>query len=107
MNTSILIYDNSKFQMSVKRDAVGYITEGIVIGDTCQQDQALLLMSHPGEWKENPIIGVGIQDFINDDSNVEELHYLIERQFKMCGFVINSLSGASASTTEIIAERND
>lgn len=107
MALGILIQDNGELAIEPKRNSLGYITEGILIGDTLLQDQTLLLKSYPGEWKENPLIGVGMRDFMNDDADVEELHYRIERQFKMCGFVINSLSGKTTATTAITATRNE
>lgn len=40
---------------------------GLVLGEICPQNQALLLRSHRGEFKENPALGVGISDMLLDD----------------------------------------
>lgn len=39
----------------------------LVAGDTTLQNQALILVSHKGEWKERPMVGCGIGDMANDD----------------------------------------
>lgn len=38
-----------------------------VIGDSTMQNQYLILSTHKGEWKENPFIGTGLEDMLNDD----------------------------------------
>ena len=39
----------------------------LAIGDTQPQQEYLLLASHPGDWKENPALGIGIEDATADD----------------------------------------
>jgi hypothetical protein len=51
-------------KFDVKRDSSGKIISGLVIGDTLNQNQGLLLVMQPGELKEFPTLGVGIQDFL-------------------------------------------
>ena len=41
------------------------------MGDTQAQEEYLVLMSQKGEWKEHPMVGVGIGDMVND----EDLRY--------------------------------
>lgn len=48
------------------RDASGKITAGLVVGDILRQNQALILLLHPGELKENPAVGCGIADMLLD-----------------------------------------
>lgn len=42
-------------------------THDLVVGDTTLQNQALILLSQKGEWKEKPLVGCGIEDMVNDD----------------------------------------
>lgn len=42
-------------------------THDLVLGDTTLQNQALILQSQKGEWKEHPMVGCGIGDMANDD----------------------------------------
>lgn len=60
MNGLRLIQDNSG-QVDLELTA-----EGMAVGDVTEQNQYLLLATHPGEWKEQPLIGVGIDDMVND-----------------------------------------
>ena len=39
----------------------------IAIGETQPQQEYLLLASHPGDWKEYPALGIGIEDALADD----------------------------------------
>lgn len=39
---------------------------GMAVGDVAEQNQWLLLVSHPGEWKEHPLVGVGIDGMLAD-----------------------------------------
>lgn len=53
-------------QIRVKRDVSGRITSGLVVGDILAQNQALIINAHKGEFKESPIVGVGISDMLLD-----------------------------------------
>ena len=39
---------------------------GMAVGEVTEQNQYLLLKTHAGEWKESPLVGVGIDDVVND-----------------------------------------
>lgn len=53
-------------QIRVERDASGRIAGGLVVGDILAQNQALIINAHKGEFKESPIVGVGISDMLLD-----------------------------------------
>lgn len=36
------------------------------IAETTAQNQTLILVAHKGEFKEHPMVGVGIADMVND-----------------------------------------
>jgi hypothetical protein len=57
-------------QMEVERDSSGLITQGLAIGDTLYQNQALILQTGKGEYKEHPTLGVDIAAMVNDDDLV-------------------------------------
>lgn len=62
----IVMYRGYEPEIRVERDQHGRILRGLVIGDVLRQNQALLLQLHPGELKENPVIGIGIGDMLLD-----------------------------------------
>lgn len=39
---------------------------GLALGEITPQNQALIVQCHKGEFKENPAIGVGIEDMLLD-----------------------------------------
>jgi hypothetical protein len=63
----ILLDNNYDLIIQVRRDAQGKISGGLSVGDVTYQNQALLLLAHKGEFKENPTAGVGITDMVNDN----------------------------------------
>nr|DAR27471.1 MAG TPA: Tail lysozyme [Caudoviricetes sp.] len=59
--------DTGDLQISSERDATGKIAQGLCIGETTYQNQALILQAFKGEFKEYPMLGVGISDLIGDN----------------------------------------
>lgn len=53
--------------VAAQRDATGMIAQGLEIGTTTFQNQALILQAFKGEFKEYPTLGVGISDILGDD----------------------------------------
>ena len=47
-------------------DEEGRIIEGLALGETLPQNQALILTLHQGELKEAPAVGCGISDMLLD-----------------------------------------
>lgn len=65
-------------------------TGDFTIGESKMQQQRLVLQSHKGEWKQHPLVGVGVESFLEDEE-VEELFAEIREQFKIDGHIIKSL----------------
>lgn len=63
----ILLNDAYDLQVEPLRDGTGKIVSGILVGDSLFQNQALILVCQPGEIKEEPLLGVGIEDMILDN----------------------------------------
>lgn len=61
MNALRLIQDESG---SVDLELAGGT---MAVGEVLEQNQYLLLITHQGEWKEFPLVGVGIGDIVNDN----------------------------------------
>ena len=53
--------------VAAQRDAAGMIAQGLEVGTTTFQNQALILQAAKGEFKEYPTLGVGISDILGDD----------------------------------------
>lgn len=54
-------------EISIVKDSNGLIEQGALFGDTVEQNKALILSCHPGEIKEYPDFGCGIENILNDN----------------------------------------
>ncbi|MBF1589929.1 MAG: hypothetical protein HXO19_02215 [Prevotella shahii] len=74
----------------VRRDEQGMITSGLQVGDTLQQNQALILALNKGELKERPSVGCGIADMLMDH---DPLYWrtLIREQLEMDRQRVNNI----------------
>lgn len=64
----ILLTDDFDLQLERVLDGDGKIMSGMRLGNVLYQNQALILLCHPGEVKEAPILGCGIEDFTLDNN---------------------------------------
>lgn len=74
-----------------------------VIGEAIEQQQALLLIAHQGEFKSTPEVGVGISDLLLGEELLEYRHK-IRNQYMMDGLKINSLELYEIGSLKIDAE---
>lgn len=82
-NIDIIITD----EYDIKTDATAH---DIVIGDVTLQNQALILVSQKGEWKEKPMVGCGL-DSITNDEDISSWKRLIREELARDGIKINKL----------------
>jgi hypothetical protein len=88
-----------------KYDTEGKIVSGLVIGDTLQQNKALILMSNPGEHKNAPTQGVGLADAgLSEGSNLIGFRHKIRSNFTQDGLVTKKLELYNLNNVEIEAE---
>ncbi len=73
------------------RDKDGLITQGVVLGNTLQQNKALILIAHPNDFKGNPTLGIGIGD-ITLSTDLLDYRHEIRRQFPLDGLKITELN---------------
>lgn len=72
------------------RDAEGKIISGFVVGDTLEQNKALILISNQGEVKLSPQIGIGVEGAILADDFLEYRHR-IRKHFAIDGLNVTKL----------------
>ncbi len=66
----ILLTNDFELDISTIRDAGGLIVSGLQIGNVTLQNQKLIINASKGEIKEDPLMGVGLNAFIDsEDSN--------------------------------------
>lgn len=62
----------------------------IAVGESTIQNQQLIIMSNAGEWKRTPTVGVGIEQYLDDDT-VDELFSAIRQQLTADGQKVKTL----------------
>jgi hypothetical protein len=60
-------------------------------GESTKQHQEILLLSNKGEVKQFPVIGVGLNSFLLEDAEPEELRHSIQEEFENDGMQIGKL----------------
>lgn len=86
-----IILDNYDIAVNITKDATGKITNGWVLGDVLNQNQAIILSIHQGELKEDPSRGVGIADMLLDDDPLQ-WRIRIREQLEMDGQTVESIT---------------
>lgn len=84
------------------RDSAGKIVSGLVIGDTLEQNKAIILIAHEGQLKGNPDVGVGIGD-IALSSDYLQYRHKIRAHFAKDGLVVETLDLYENKPIKIIA----
>ena len=62
----------------------------MAVDEVTEQNQYLLLKTHAGEWKEFPLVGVGIDDLVNDH-DLERWERTISEALEQDGQIIEKL----------------
>lgn len=82
----LLNEETGDLAINVKRDANGMITQGLVIDDTDYQNIQMVLLSNKGDFKGQPILGVGVMRYIKSVGRNDELRREIAVQLENIGF---------------------
>ena len=90
-------------KIEVVRDASGQIVSGLVIGATQPQNEASILIARKGEFKLNPLLGVGISDALLSE-NMLEFRHRIREHFAMDGLNVKALDFYNLQNFSIDAE---
>ncbi|WP_281233512.1 hypothetical protein [Flavobacterium gelatinilyticum] len=85
------------------RDAENKIVSGLVVGPTLEQNISLMLMTHQGELKFRPDLGVGIQD-IALSSDFLVFRHRIREHLKKDNLIVTQLDLFENKPFKIIAE---
>jgi predicted proteasome-type protease len=94
--TGIQLTDNANALQGVdllintSRGADGLIMSGITVANTMNQNQALILIANPGEFKKNPTIGVAIDELLLDNDFLRFRHR-IRVHFERDGLVVRNV----------------
>ncbi len=104
----IQLIDNSDtgilldLKVEVIRDADGKISQGLVIGNTMNQNKALILIANPGEFSFSPTLGVAIDELILDDDYLRFRHRIREH-FAKDGLIVKTIQLSKGKPLDIEA----
>ena len=90
-------------KIEVVRDENGKILSGLVFGQTQPKNEASILIARKGEFKLNPLLGVGLGDALLSE-NLLEFRHKIREQFAFDGLNIKHLDLYNLQNFSIDAE---
>lgn len=62
----------------------------LVIGPSSEQHQQLLLLSNKGDWRQFPMVGVGVREYLKDEDE-NSMVGEIKEQFEMDGMEVKDI----------------
>lgn len=89
----------------VTRDTQGFITSGLVADDIQKQNQAVIIDIQPGEIKEAPQIGVGIDSMLLSSDTLLYKHKIRE-QLEDDGYNVSHLEIEIAHDNKVDIQLN-
>ncbi len=78
-------------KITVVKDGDNKILSGLTIGNTLEQNKALILILEPGELKEYPTLGVGMNSALLNNDYLEMRH-IIRTQLMKDGLTVQELN---------------
>jgi hypothetical protein len=99
----LLDSETGDLEIRLQYDWRGKIISGLVVGDVTRQNQYLILVAQPGEFKEVPEVGVGLGN-ITLDNDLLAWRTKIRQQLESEGMIINILEFDAANELLIDAE---
>lgn len=76
------IATGADLKIHVKRDDSNQIEQGLMIGNTINQNQALMLIASPSDFKSSPTLGVSLMDLMLDEDYLAFRHRIREHFLK-------------------------
>lgn len=97
--------ETGDLDIKVKKNDTGLITDGLIMGDVHMQNQAIIIYMYPGEMKEKPTVGVGVNSVLLSNDTLLYKHKIRE-QLEADGFQINHLDITNDQNNKLNIEIN-
>lgn len=78
-----------------------------VVDESDQQHVQLIIITAVGEWKQFPLLGVGIEQFINAPASLQKLSKLIQLQLVSDNYKIKTLKVLGPTKIFVDGVRNN
>lgn len=95
-----LVFDyklNNELDLSVRRG-------DFVVDESTLQHQKMLLLAEKGEYKQNPLTGVGMVNYINNDANIVEYRHAVQDEFEADGMTVLEMNVHDYENVDIEAD---
>ncbi|NDW10953.1 hypothetical protein [Dysgonomonas sp. 520] len=87
MNNGILLDEETgDLSINIVRDAQGYIVSGLTVGNNDYQNIQLVVLSNKGDFREQPILGVGVERYLKSVGRANDLRREITVQLEAIGY---------------------
>jgi hypothetical protein len=73
-----------------------------VVGESTAQHQKFLLLAQKGDYRQYPSVGVGINNFINDD-DLADVGFIIQKEYELDGMKVKKLEVFSDGSVKVNA----
>lgn len=87
----ILLTNDNELEVLIVRNSSGLIVSGLQIGDVTRQNQKIIINASKGEIKEDPLMGVGAQLFVECEDK-SGFAREIRSQLQRDGQTVNSIT---------------
>lgn len=89
----------------IVRDQSGRIVNGLNVGATQPQNEALILASNAGEFKNSPTLGVGLSNAVlSDTADTLKYRHAVRRNYDLEGLSISQLDMFDLRKINIVAK---
>ena len=93
------------FDYIEKEDGDLLIRDGdFVVSESTVQHQRDLMIANKGEYKQNPTVGIGLNNFLLQEMEEEELRLIMTREFEGDGMRVNKIEVNGFTNIKIDAE---
>jgi hypothetical protein len=99
--TGIQINEQGELTAHVVKNAAGQIVSGMSLGDIDYQCTHLVVTANKGEFKENPVLGLGAERFLKSVNRANELRREIGVQLSLIGYSNADITVSKTGQIEI------
>lgn len=77
-----------------------------VLGSSDEQHIIDIINSMPGDWKEHPLLGVGLITYLNGSGNTQALERNIKTQLQADGYSVNNPDASFDKSGNLVIKPN-
>ena len=67
------------------------------IGDSTPQEVQNIVMSYPGWWKQYPLVGCAVPNYLNSPATGQQMVNIIKQQLKLDGKTVSTITSSTGA----------